>query len=72
VKSRVLAVRPWPLPAGLPACSAAVDDEVSRFSSMQFLSVPGVYDYAGSQLELALASKLVWPSPSLYRVGIPI
>src|SRR5271157_6145334 len=33
-------------PAGLPL-SLAANDEVSRFSCMQFLSVPGVYDYAG-------------------------
>jgi len=44
-----------PSPAGLPVLTA-VSDEVSRFSCMQFLSVPGVYDYAGSGHRLALAS----------------
>jgi len=33
-------------PAGLRLPAAS--DEVSRFSCMQFLSVPGVYDYVGS------------------------
>ena len=36
-----------PSPAGLPLLLAA-NDEVSRFSCMQFLSVPGVCDYVGS------------------------
>jgi len=40
-------VWPWPSPAGLPLLLAA-NDEVSRFSCMQFLSVPGVCDYARS------------------------
>jgi len=39
---------------------------------MQFLSVPGVYDYAGSQPGLALSPRLVQPSPTVHRVGIPI
>ena len=39
---------------------------------MQFLSVPGVYDYAGSGTGLALAPMSVRPSPSVHRVGIPI
>jgi hypothetical protein len=41
------AVRPLPLPAGLVRCLRPVGSEVSRFSCMQFLSVLGVYDYAG-------------------------
>jgi hypothetical protein len=48
----MLALRLWPFPAGLPLLLAA-NDEVSRFSCMQFLSVPGVCDYAGSQPGLA-------------------
>jgi len=39
---------------------------------MQFLSVPGVCDYAGSHPGLALSPRLVRPSPSVHRVGIPI
>ena len=64
------ALRPWPLPAGLLPCGA-VNDEVSRFSCIQFLSVPGVYDYVGSQLGLAIAPSPVWPSPCIHKVGIP-
>ena len=41
------AVRLLPSPAGLGRLSPPVDAEVSRFSCMQFLSVLGVYDYAG-------------------------
>src|SRR5260370_42596401 len=67
----VLVLRPGPLPAGLPL-SGAVNDEVSRFSCMQFLGVPGVYDYAGSPRGLAFTSTGVWPSPSVHRVGIPL
>src|SRR5580704_4549955 len=36
-----------PSPAGLLRSSRPVGAEVSRFSCMQFLSVLGVYDYAG-------------------------
>src|SRR5450759_554384 len=39
-------VRLSPFPAGLPVLLAA-NHEVSRFSCIQFLSVRGVYDYAG-------------------------
>ena len=42
------------------------------FSCMQFLSVPGVYDYVGSQLGLAIAPSPVWPSPCIHKVGIPV
>jgi len=38
---------------------------------MQFLDVPGVYDYAGSEPRLAVAPGSVQPSPSVHRVGIP-
>ena len=41
------AVRPKPSPAVLPPKSAAGITEVSRFSCMKFLGVPGVFDYAG-------------------------
>jgi len=41
------AVRLLPSPAGLLRSSRPVDAEVSRFSCLQFLSVLGVYDYAG-------------------------
>lgn len=36
-----------PSPAGLVRSSRPATAEVSRFSCMQFLSVLGVYDYAG-------------------------
>ena len=42
------ALRLSPFPAGL-AFLLPVNDEVSRFSCMWFLSVPGVYDYVGSK-----------------------
>ena len=41
------AVRLLPSPAGLVSFSLPANAEVSRFSCMQFLSVLGVYDYAG-------------------------
>ena len=41
------AVRPEPSPADLPPGLAAGVSEVSRFSCMKFLGVPGVFDYAG-------------------------
>ncbi len=41
------AVRPEPSPAVLPLTFAAGIFEVSRFSCMKFLGVPGVFDYAG-------------------------
>jgi hypothetical protein len=40
-------VRPEPSPADLPSTWAAGVSEVSRFSCMKFLGVPGVFDYAG-------------------------
>ena len=41
------AVRPKPSPADLrPGWTAGVS-EVSRFSCMRFIGVPGVFDYAG-------------------------
>jgi len=43
--------------------------EVSRFSCMQFLSVPGVYDYAGPHSKLALPSACMLPSPNVQWVG---
>jgi hypothetical protein len=63
-------VRLSPSPAGLLRCRAA-SDEVSRFSCMQFLSVPGVYDYVGSGSRLAFTPAPVRPSPNVHRVGIP-
>jgi len=41
------AVRPEPSPAVLRLTFAAGIPEVSRFSCMKFLGVPGVFDYAG-------------------------
>jgi hypothetical protein len=41
------AVWPGPSPADLLADWAADVAEVSRFSCMKFLGVPGVFDYAG-------------------------
>ena len=40
------AVRPEPSPADLQRFRAGVS-EVSRFSCMKFLGVPGAFDYAG-------------------------
>ena len=37
------------------------------FSCIQSLSVPGVYDYVGSQLGLAIAPSPVWPSPCIHK-----
>jgi len=41
------AVWPKPSPAVLLPGSTAGVSEVSRFSCMKFLGVPGVFDYAG-------------------------
>src|SRR6266702_1487714 len=41
------AVRPEPSPAVLRLTFAAGISEVSRFSCMKFLGVPGAFDYAG-------------------------
>jgi hypothetical protein len=41
------AARPGPSPADLLPDWAAGVSEVSRFSCMKFLGVPGVFDYAG-------------------------
>jgi len=41
------AVWPGPSPAVLQLRFAAGISEVSRFSCMKFLGVPGVFDYAG-------------------------
>jgi len=41
------AVWPKPSPAVLRLTFAAGISEVSRFSCMKFLGVPGVFDYAG-------------------------
>jgi hypothetical protein len=43
-------------PAGLPL-SLAVNDEVSRFACMQYLSVPGVYDYAEPAADSRLCAR---------------
>ena len=63
-------VRPWPSPAGLCAF-APVNDEVSRFPCLQFLSVPGVYAYRQPPGSLAWPPAAVLPSPSDHRVGAP-
>ena len=47
----VLALRPWSFPAGLDLPLPVVK-EVSRFSCMHFLCVPGVEDYVGSVANL--------------------
>ena len=41
------AVQPEPSPADLLSVATAGVSEVSRFSCMKFLGVPGVFDYAG-------------------------
>ena len=41
------AVRLLPSPTDLPSGLTAGVPEVSRFSCMKFLGVPGVFDYAG-------------------------
>ena len=61
-------VRLWRLERQVTELVAQTD--ISRFSCMQFLSVPGVNDYATRRL--ALASARVWPSPSGNEVGFPI
>ena len=49
------AVRPGPSPADLLPDWAAGVSEVSRFSCMKFLGVPGVFDYAGRKGTRAIA-----------------
>lgn len=44
--------------------------EVSRFSCLLCLSVPGFSDYAGSAGHSRLSRPVVWPSPYEDRVGI--
>src|SRR5437660_8391981 len=49
------AVRPKPSPAVLRLTFAAGISEVSRFSCMKFLGVPGAFDYAGPTRARAIA-----------------
>ena len=49
------AVRPEPSPAVLRLTFAAGISEVSRFSCMKFLGVPGAFDYAGPPRTRAFA-----------------
>ena len=49
------AVRPEPSPAVLRLTFAAGISEVSRFSGMKFLGVPGAFDYAGPKRAGAIA-----------------
>jgi hypothetical protein len=49
------AVRPEPSPADLLSGLAAGISEVSRFSCMKFLGVPGAFDYAGPTRARAIA-----------------
>ena len=49
------AVRPKPSPAVLRLFFAAGISEVSRFSCMKFLGVPGAFDYAGPTRARAIA-----------------
>jgi hypothetical protein len=51
---------------------AGVDStEFSRFSCMKFLSVRGVYDYAGPPSGSRSRLPGVLPSPSVHKVGAP-
>jgi hypothetical protein len=49
------AVWPEPSPAGLRQTFSAGISEVSRFSCMKSLGVPGVFDYAGLNRDTAAA-----------------
>ena len=66
------AVRPEPSPAVLRSGWTAGVTEVSRFSCMKLLGVPGVFDYAGLKQELALALLLMLPSAHYKDVGVRI
>src|SRR6266550_439500 len=54
-RRRARAVRPKPSPAVLRLTFAAGISEVSRFSCMKFLGVPGAFDYAGPTRARAIA-----------------
>ena len=66
------AVWPKPSPADLRLIDAAGVSEVSRFSCMKFLGVPGVFDYAGLSRRLALSLLFMLPSAHYNGVGVRI
>ena len=66
------AVWPEPSPADLLPGSTAGVSEVSRFSCMKFLGVPGVFDYAGLHKGLALSPLFMLPSAHINRVGVRV
>ena len=55
----------------MPLTGLAEGGGARRLRGMPFLNVPGVYDYVGSQLGLAIAPSPVWPSPCIHKAGIP-
>jgi len=65
-------VRPKPSPPDLLPDSTAGVFEVSRFSCMKFLGLPGVFDYPGPKPELALALLSMLPSAHVYRLGVRV
>jgi len=62
------AVWPEPSPAVLQSGSTTGASQVSRFSGMKFLGVPGVFDYAGPSRARAIALvRVAFPTDSLRR-----
>ena len=68
----IRAVRPKPSPADLQSVGTAGVFEVSRFSCMKFLGVPGVFDYAGLNRKLALPLLLMLPTAHFKDGGVRI
>src|ERR1017187_10017270 len=65
-------VRPKPSPAGLLSTCPTGVSEVSRFSCLKFLGVPGVYDYAGPSGMLAFTLPVHVAFRLAKDVGAPI
>src|SRR6267154_3682606 len=63
------AVWPEPSPAVLRQTFAAGISEVSRFSCMKFLGVPGVFDYAGPNKDSRYRPCSCCPSPIFKTVA---